>query len=74
MKSTAVRLVLASTIVLSLGMLGGCPPSPTPRDCNVEFCKQVDHYEAGYGAPGVDTITVECVRGPAASPRRRAYR
>ncbi|MBN2104266.1 hypothetical protein JW835_09530 [bacterium] len=30
----------------------------------VEFCRQVDHYEAGYGVPGEDVITVDCLVGP----------
>lgn len=59
------------TIIVS--WLTGCGPLPVSpndesalsshgNDCNVEFCKQVDHYYAG--TSGEDTITVDCVQGP----------
>jgi len=44
---------------------GEDPDDPSADACNVAFCEQVDHYENGYGHPGVDTITVDCVAGPA---------
>jgi hypothetical protein len=31
---------------------------------SVDFCKQVDHYEAGFGVAGLDYIVVECLAGP----------
>lgn len=30
----------------------------------VEFCRQVGYYTAGYGVPGKDQITVNCLIGP----------
>jgi len=32
--------------------------------CNVEFCRQVNNYEYGYGVEGVDEIVVTCIQGP----------
>lgn len=46
-------------------------PGSTIENCGdgqgykVVFTKQVDHYEAGYGVPGQDVITVSCLVGPA---------
>jgi len=31
----------------------------------VAFCRQVNNYEAGFGVPGQDFITVDCIVGPA---------
>ena len=31
---------------------------------NVEFCRQVNNYEAGYGVEGVDEIIVTTIQGP----------
>ena len=32
--------------------------------CNVEFCRQQDNYQSGFGVPSVDKITIVCISGP----------
>jgi hypothetical protein len=40
-------------------------PSCVGPGSQVAFCKQVDHYEAGFGVPGQDYIVATCLREPA---------
>ncbi len=71
MKQTCCGLVALAVLVMGLyGCGGGGPSGPALLRCGegegheVEFCRQVDHYEAGFGRPGADVITVDCLVGP----------
>ena len=70
-------LIVLLTLVMVVAMFGsGCKkesstgPGASLENCGggqgytVRFTKQVDHYEAGYGVPGNDVITVSCIVGP----------
>ncbi len=65
----AVPIITALMIALS-GCGGDDSTGPAGANCAggqgsvVEFCRQVDHYEAGFGVPGLDVITATCLVGP----------
>lgn len=40
---------------------GDSPPEPTHA---IAFCRLVNNYDASYGVPGVDTMTVTSITGP----------
>jgi hypothetical protein len=60
-----------SLLLLSCKKESTTEPGPTIENCGggqgykVNFTRQVDHYEAGYGVAGQDVITVTCIVGPA---------
>jgi hypothetical protein len=62
---------IATTLVALTATLGACSgESKNHVSCGggegspLAFCKQVPHYEAGYGQPDRDSINVECIVGP----------
>ena len=64
-------IICLSVLLLSCKKDSPASPGPSIENCGdgqgykVDFIKQVDHYEAGYGVPDKDVITVSCLVGPA---------
>ncbi len=66
-------ITITLIILLSTIFLVNCnkkSPTESKNSCGdgkgypVEFCRQVDNYEAGYGVPNEDYIIVDCLVGP----------
>ena len=64
-------LPIVTALMIALAGCGGDDSTgPAAATCAggqgsvVEFCRQVDHYEAGFGVPGQDVITATCLVGP----------
>jgi uncharacterized protein (TIGR02145 family) len=63
-------LNLAGLILIGCSCSKDIDPETNKQNCGkgsgypVEFCNQVDHFEAGYGVKGQDWIIVTCLVGP----------
>ena len=63
-------LYLAGPLLIGCSCSKETGPDTSLQDCGkgsgypVEFCNQVDHFEAGYGVKGQDQIIVTCLVGP----------
>jgi hypothetical protein len=62
-----VKIIFLSAIIIVFGCKkdeGNLQTCGKGSGIPVAFCKQVDHYESGYGVPGQDEIHVDCIVGP----------
>lgn len=65
-----IKNILTLLLCMSLLVIINCSKYEPKQNCGngsgypVEFCDQVDYYEAGYGVQGLDEINVTCLVGP----------